>query len=149
MAHKRPPVPMWTKYEYQKQKTNHYTGLDSLLKELLGERTKENGLFKQIDENESILQVVREIIEFNNKNPEAVPFRMFPRGGWAFSYHGNKKEAVDKLYADQQRIERDITALKTQIKLCVEHQHEIENRMHNYPTWRQKLEKQGQTEQKI
>jgi len=144
MAHKRQPVPIWNKYMLQQKKTEHYLNLENLNKELFGERTKENGLFTQMEEKESILQVIREVIEFNNKHPEAVPFRVFPKGGWAFSYHASKKEAMEKLSADQSMFERDFEAVKTQYKLCVERQLELENKIRNYPTWQQVLDKNSQ-----
>ena len=124
----------------QRLKEKHYKDYDTLMKELFGERTKENQLNNQIRQAEQTLLWIRQIMEFSNKYPDGIPFKAFP-GGWSFSFGSHKEDAMKELRADQARFERDIALLKSQHKLAIEKQVELENKLKHYPTFIQLLEK--------
>jgi len=129
--------------EEQQKKTEHYKQLDErYLKILLGERTKENALNQQIRELEVMLQSIRECIGFANKHPSGNLMRS-QKCGWFLPYES--KEALEILYEDQKNVMRDLEVLKTQRKLCIEHQQEIENKIRNLPTFEEKLKKYNET----
>jgi len=139
MSHKV-KTPKINEMQMQQMKTTHYQEKDSVAKELFSERTKENNLFQQIRQKEQVLIWIREVIDFANKHPNGVPFRVF-QGGWAWSYTDNKEEAMKQLYQDQKDTERDIEILKQQNKLAVEKQIALENKIQHMATFKQKMEK--------
>ena len=133
MAHKvQPNQPRLTDKQLQDRKTQHYIYRQQLVDSLKMERNKENALNEQLAQINYALVQVREVIKFSNKHPKGVAFRTFP-AGWAWSYGENKKDAMDQLFTDQKKFERDIEALKTQLKLCIEKQLEIESRLKDMP----------------
>lgn len=133
MAHKV-KEPKQSFPQLQAKKSKHYEDLDKLIKELFGERTKENHLNDKIMTLEQTLLWIREIINFSRKYPNAVPFRSF-KGGWSFSFAENRQDAIDWLIKDQNQCEKDLAVLRQQRKLCVERQMELESIIRKSPRW--------------
>jgi hypothetical protein len=142
MSHKE-FIPQWNKFVYQDTKTKHYQTIDTLFKELFGERTKENGLFQQINDLERILTAVRKSIEdINKKSDRIINIALGGTTNIFLAYSSG--EALELLSIDQKNLLRDIETIKTQFKLCCERQIELEKKIRGLPIWTQILEKEGQ-----
>jgi len=135
-------IPQWNKFVYQDKKTEYYKQLDTLFKELFGERTKENGLFQQLRDFDNHLESIRRAISNINKHPERPVNLALPNTNIYLTYSSG--EANDILGLDQKNLLRDIETVKTQFKLCCERQIELDKKIRNLPIWTQVLEKEGQ-----
>jgi len=135
-------VKQWDQFVYQDEKTKHYQQIETLLKELFGERTKENGFFKQIIELEQHLNTTRRGITDINRNPSRPVSMIIPNTNVFLSY--TSEEAVGMLSKDQSNLIRDVEIVRTQLKLCCEHQLELEKKIRASPIWSEFCEKIGQ-----
>ena len=127
MAHKRkinqPPL---SDAQKQNRKTKYYQFLEEIMTELKGERQKENTYRTQIRELKVMLLATRESISRARKS-NIVPMRN-SKSGW-FETFKTLDEALEVMIKDQSNIEKNIEAIKTQLKLAVEKQNEHRKHM--------------------
>jgi len=118
-----------TEIELDLEKSKKMDELEKKVITLKNERIRENQLTEQIITQENALKNIREMINICNQNPDASPYRFYP-GNWAFQYP--RVEGMNRLSADQKRVEQEQSVLKTQRKLARERQLEIINSIKSF-----------------
>jgi hypothetical protein len=128
--------------QQQENKTKHYQITQNTIDQLKEERKKENAINEQLKTLETHLRSIRETINYVKTHPNGQISRR-QLHGYNIFYPCN--EALEPLRTDEQHILRDIEALRTQLKVAVERQMEIEKALRNYPTFKERLEKYEKT----
>ena len=139
MSHKvkksDPPIP---EARLQVLKTKHYTNFDNLRNALFEERKRENGQNEQIMQKEQLLAATRYCLRHAHSNP-AQPAIQSTICGWNI-FHPTGKEASKALTEEQNKYEKELEILRTQMRLSAERQMEIEHAIRKYPTWEKRVQ---------
>ena len=137
MAHKvKSAKDIIPEVKLQTLKTKHYTNFDNLRNALFDERKRENGQNEQIMQKTQALAAIRYCLRHAHTHPTS-PQIQNTICGWSIFYPDGET-ASRELTNEQNKYEKEIEILRTQMKLSNERQIEIENALRNYPRWEQR-----------